>query len=127
MILLEENISNFKTRKQIVYFLFVTCFFSKTFFWLTKDYDFDFLLKQKVETQNIQFDPNYIFSVTYFQKSIIIDLFVHFVFEGASELLICGEFIEIGSYEKRENIFKIFHFCQIHKFFFQFFLIRVVL
>ena len=49
---------------------------------------------------------------------MIIDLFVHFVLEGASELLICGDFIEIGSYEKRENIFKMLQFCQIHKFFF---------
>ena len=78
----------------------MTCYFFKNVFWLTKDYDFDILLKYKLETQKNQFDPNYIFSVTYSQKYIIIDLFVHFVFDGASELLIFYDFVGIGSYEK---------------------------
>ena len=78
----------------------MTCYFFKNVFWLTKDYDFDILLKYKLETQKNQFDPNYIFSVTNSQKYIIIDLFVHTVFDGASELLIFYDFVGIGSYEK---------------------------
>ena len=101
MIFLEENISKLKSGKQIV--CFSSCdllFHQKRFFLLTKDYDFDFLHKQKVKMQDNQFDPIYIFSVTYSQKPIVVDLFVHFVFVGASELPIIYDFIEIGSYEK---------------------------
>ena len=118
MILLEENISKLKNRKQIVYFSSSDLMFFQKRFLLTKDYDFDFLHRQKVETQNNQIDPNYIFSVTYSLKSIIIDLFVPFVFESASEVLIIYDFIEIGSYEKIEKLFKTLKFCQFNKFFF---------